>query len=102
MQLRTSKWYRHKNRRVMSSGSWLNSGYDAMSVWDAAHRMQEVSPTTVVGLMDKVAGFRTALGVQVEHGSKEGRNSVSFVLREEVFVVQYCFKRPEPKLIDML
>jgi len=85
----------------MSRGSWLNSGYNAMSVWDAANRMQEVSPTTVVVFMDKVAGFRTALGVQVEHGSKEGRNSVSFVLREEVLVMQYRIKRPEPKLIDM-
>ena len=42
------------------------------------------------------------LGVQVEHESKEGRNGVSFVLREEVSVVQYRFKRPEPRLIDML
>ena len=49
--LRTSKWYRHKNRRVMSRGSRLNSGYEAMSVWDAADRMQEVSPTTVVGFI---------------------------------------------------
>ena len=80
----------------------LNSGYDTMSVWDAANRMQEVSPTTVVGLMDKVAGFYMALGVQVEHWSKEGRNGVSFVLREEVFVVQYRFKRPEPRLIDVV
>ena len=98
--MRTSKWYRHKNRRVMSRGSWLNSKHDAMSMWDAANRMQEVFPTTVVGLIDKVAGFRTALRVQVEYGSKEGRNSASFVLREEVFVVQYRFKRPEPELID--
>jgi len=86
------------SQKQMSRGGWLNSGYDAMSVWDAANRMREISPTIVVGLMDKVAGFRMALGVQVEHGS---RNGVSFVLQEEVFVVQYRFKRPELKLIDM-
>lgn len=51
--------------------------------------------------MYKLKGFCTALGVQLEHRGEEGRNSISFVLREEVFVMQYRFKRPKPELVDM-